>query len=61
MDKPGESGFGPVYGVRQLKRAIQQCIESLLAQDILGGKFQPDDVIVVDEKFVFKEGAAPQC
>jgi ATP-dependent Clp protease ATP-binding subunit ClpB len=44
----GNVGFDPVYGARPLKRAIQQQLENPLAKDILGGKFQPGDVIAVD-------------
>ncbi len=62
LDQLGEAGFDPVYGARPLKRAIQQRIENPLAQEILAGKFQPDDVIVVEvvgETFVFEKGVAP--
>ena len=50
LDKLAEAGFDPVYGARPLKRAIQQSIENPLAQEILGGRFQPRDVIRVDVK-----------
>ncbi len=59
LDKLGEAGFDPVYGARPLKRAIQQQLENPLAQDILGGKFLPGDVIDVDvdgDKFTFRKG-----
>jgi len=59
LDKLGEAGFDPVYGARPLKRAIQQQLENPLAQDILGGKFMPGDVIEVDVaegKFSFRKG-----
>ncbi|MBR9905696.1 MAG: ATP-dependent chaperone ClpB [Gammaproteobacteria bacterium] len=49
-------GFDPVYGARPLKRAIQSRIENPLAQDLLGGKFAPDDTIHInaeDGKLVF--------
>ena len=48
LDKLGEAGFDPVYGARPLKRAIQHGIENRLAQEILTGRFQPGDTIVVD-------------
>ncbi|MDH5937856.1 ATP-dependent chaperone ClpB [Vibrio splendidus] len=35
-------GFGPVYGARPLKRAIQQSVENPLAKAILAGKINPD-------------------
>ena len=44
-----DAGFDPVYGARPLKRAIQQKIENELAQDILSGKFQPGDTIVIQK------------
>ena len=50
LDKIGEAGFDPVYGARPLKRAIQQRVENPLAQKILSGEFEADDVIVVDAK-----------
>jgi len=48
LDRISEAGFDPVYGARPLKRAIQQQIENPLAQEILAGKFNPGDTIVVD-------------
>jgi len=50
VDKIGEAGFDPVYGARPLKRAIQQRIENPLAQKILAGEFESEDVIVVNAK-----------
>ena len=50
MDRLCDAGFDPVYGARPLKRAIQQLLENPLAQQVLGGKFMPDDIIVVDLK-----------
>ncbi len=48
LDRLGEAGFDPVYGARPLKRAIQQQLENPLAQEILSGKFNVDDLIRVD-------------
>jgi len=48
LDKLGEAGFDPVYGARPLKRAIQHLLENPLAQEILAGKYAPEDVIQVD-------------
>lgn len=45
-----EKGYDPVYGARPLKRAIQNYLENPLAQDILLGKFMPEDVVKVDLK-----------
>lgn len=47
LDLLGEAGFDPVYGARPLKRAIQQQIENPLAQQILGARFAPGDLIQV--------------
>jgi len=61
LDKLGEAGFDPVYGARPLKRAIQHMLENPLAQEILAGKFQADDVIevgLVDDAFSFTRSEA---
>ena len=50
LDLLGEAGFDPVYGARPLKRAIQSQLENPLAQEILAGRFGPNDVIQVDAK-----------
>jgi ATP-dependent Clp protease ATP-binding subunit ClpB len=58
LDRLGEAGFDPVYGARPLKRAIRQQLENPLAQEILSGRFGPDDVIEVDasaEELVFRK------
>ena len=48
LDLLGNVGFDPVYGARPLKRAIQQQLENPLAKEILDGRFQPGDAIMVD-------------
>ena len=61
LDKLAAAGFDPVYGARPLRRAIQQYVENPLAQEILAGRFQPKDVIVVDavqDKIVFRKNTA---
>ena len=58
LDKLAEAGFDPVYGARPLKRAIRQYVENPLAQEILTGRFGPNNVIYVDVKdnnFVFSK------
>jgi ATP-dependent Clp protease ATP-binding subunit ClpB len=50
LDLLGEAGFDPVYGARPLKRAIQSQLENPLAQEILAGRFGPNDVIQVDAR-----------
>lgn len=50
-------GFDPVYGARPLKRAIQQWLENPLANNILQGRYQAGDVIVVqadNDEIVFR-------
>ncbi len=40
-----EAGFDPVYGARPLRRAIQNKVEDLLAEEILRGKIQRGDEV----------------
>ncbi len=59
LDALAEAGFDPVYGARPLKRAIQVQVENPLAQEILAGKFEPGEVILVDVrdgKLAFSKG-----
>ena len=44
----GEKGYDEVYGARPLRRAIQDRVEDKLSEDLLGGKFQAGDTVVVD-------------
>ncbi|QZN94754.1 ATP-dependent chaperone ClpB [Symbiopectobacterium purcellii] len=48
LQQLGLIGFDPVYGARPLKRAIQQQIENLLAQEILSGKLIPGKPVTLD-------------
>ncbi len=50
LDRLGEAGFDPVYGARPLKRAIQQLLETPLAEAILGGRYHPGDTVLVDAR-----------
>jgi ATP-dependent Clp protease ATP-binding subunit ClpB len=43
-----EVGYDPAYGARPLKRAIQRYVQDQLAMQILEGKFNEGDRIVVD-------------
>src|SRR3990172_6623797 len=65
LDKLGESGFGPVYGARPLKRVIQNKLENLLAQEILAGHFGPGDTIQIDmgvgDCLIFKKALAKKA
>lgn len=48
LDKLAEAGFDPVFGARPLKRAIQTEIENPLAQRILAGISETQNVIRID-------------
>ena len=45
-----EAGFDPTLGARPLKRTIQRLITQPLANEILKGKFKPEDKIKIDLK-----------
>lgn len=45
-----EQGYDPIYGARPLKRYIQHTLETMLAKEILAGKFVPGERIVVTVK-----------
>jgi len=44
----GEKGYDEVFGARPLRRVIQNMVEDKLSEDLLRGKFQSGDTIVVD-------------
>jgi len=44
----GEKGYDEVFGARPLRRAIQDMVENKLSEDLLRGKFQSGDTVVVD-------------
>ncbi|MFC1897329.1 ATP-dependent Clp protease ATP-binding subunit [Chloroflexota bacterium] len=44
----GEKGYDEVFGARPLRRVIQDMVEDKLSEDLLRGKFQPGDTVVVD-------------
>ena len=48
LDKLGEAGFDPVYGARPLRRAIQNLLETPLAEALLKGRYQAGDTVLVD-------------
>ncbi|MBO8141270.1 MAG: ATP-dependent Clp protease ATP-binding subunit [Firmicutes bacterium] len=43
-----EKGYDPQYGARPLRRAIQRLVENPLSEEMLKGRFQEGDTIVVD-------------
>ena len=56
----GEKGYDEVFGARPLRRAIQDMVEDMLSEDLLRGKFQPGDTIVIDleeDKIVIRSTA----
>lgn len=60
-----KDGFDPVYGARPLRRLIQSVIENPISIDIIGKKFVPGDIIIVDydevtKKFTFKKSPNSQ-
>lgn len=48
MTKLSDTGFDPVYGVRPLKRAIQDMVENPLAQAMLAGEIRYGQTVRVD-------------
>jgi len=48
LDHLATAGFDPVYGVRPLKRTIQNQLENSLAEQLLAGVFAAGDVINCD-------------
>jgi len=45
-----EEGYDPAYGARPLKRAIQRLVQNPLAIEVLEGRFEEGDTIVVDHE-----------
>jgi ATP-dependent Clp protease ATP-binding subunit ClpC len=41
-------GYDPAYGARPLRRAIEQYVESPLANKLLAGEFKEGDIVIVD-------------
>ena len=46
----GEKGYDPVFGARPLRRVIQNLIEDQLSDEILRGKFDAGDTVIIDLK-----------
>jgi ATP-dependent Clp protease ATP-binding subunit ClpC len=47
-DLLGTKGYDEVFGARPLRRAIQNMVEDKLSEDLLRGKFQSGDTVIVD-------------
>ncbi|UCG54698.1 MAG: AAA family ATPase, partial [Dehalococcoidia bacterium] len=59
-DLLGAKGYDEVFGARPLRRVIQDLVEDKLSEDLLRGKFQSGDTVVVDlegEEVVIRPGA----
>ena len=57
-DHLAKNGYSEAYGARPLRRLIQRKIEDMLAEEILSGKYQAGDTIViklVDDKIAFEK------
>lgn len=56
INKIIKDGFNKVYGARPLKRYIQKNIETLIAKEIIKGKINPNDNVIIDfsDKFFVK-------
>ncbi len=57
-DHLAKNGYSEAYGARPLRRLIQRKIEDMLAEEILSGKYNPGDTIViklVDDKIAFEK------
>ncbi len=46
-----EYGYSPVFGARELRRVIQEKIESRIAKEILEGKYKKGDTILIAPPF----------
>ncbi|PKB73080.1 MAG: NDP-hexose 4-ketoreductase [SAR202 cluster bacterium Io17-Chloro-G7] len=47
-DHLGENGFDPVLGARPLRRLIQNEVEDLLSEELLGGRINEGDTVILD-------------
>ncbi|MFB2894465.1 ATP-dependent Clp protease ATP-binding subunit [Aerosakkonemataceae cyanobacterium BLCC-F50] len=47
-DRLVQEGYNPSYGARPLRRAIMRLLEDSLAEEILSGRIQTGDTVVVD-------------
>ncbi len=50
VEKIANAGFDAVYGARPLRRAIQNKIEDMLSEEIIGAKIKKGDKVLVDLK-----------
>ena len=58
-----KEGFDPQYGARPLRRAVQRLVEDPLAEEVLLGRFDANDTVLVDvaedddTKITFRKGS----
>jgi ATP-dependent Clp protease ATP-binding subunit ClpB len=43
-----DQGFDPIFGARPLKRVMQREISNRLAEEVLAGRIQDQDVVEID-------------
>jgi ATP-dependent Clp protease ATP-binding subunit ClpB len=58
IDKLADIGFDPQFGARPIKRVIQKEVVNTLSKEILAGRVQKGQEIVLDEfdgKYVFRK------
>lgn len=58
MGKLGELGYDPQFGARPVKRVLQRMVLNQLSKEILSGRVQHGDKLMLDEfdgKFVFRK------
>jgi ATP-dependent Clp protease ATP-binding subunit ClpC len=58
-----EKGYDPAYGARPMRRSVERYLEDRLAEEILRGNLQPNELIQVrveDGRLVFEQKASPK-
>ena len=50
LDALANAGYSEAFGAREMRRVIQEKVESKLAKDILNGKYQKGGTIALDAK-----------
>ncbi|MDP2668304.1 MAG: AAA family ATPase [bacterium] len=50
LDTLADAGYSEAFGAREMRRVIQEKVESKLAKDILSGKYQKGGTIALDAK-----------
>jgi len=50
----GAAGFDPLFGARPLRRVIQDKVDNIIAEQLLGGKLGRRDRIILDKGGVIR-------